>query len=386
MAKWYNWPKLYPERFWGIALFVFSADQLVNHWVNWPVFMASAPFLLIAMALQIKKNLKSWLLICSVFIALFLLKIPLQHSLELLDCTDLLQLIFSVTSVFFLIEYRQIFTYRTAIVLAVTVLLLFTPYFFGVNSNFGMDQIHLRTYRSGFFRVPHVAAYWFGFLSLTAFKQYFQIKKSFWLFAGVIFFLLSIYTGVRTVALALILGGLLTLLLLSKTRWLGISFSMVLFAFVAFTPVIQPFFEGTLLGAFFNLINQVVYSTQPSSRELIWSVWWEQMQSFNGLEWLLGRSTSASHQANLIALNYDIWFHNDFLQIIYAYGLLGYFTYLFFWGVLIKQLTQQLNFWIITGIFGALFCAFFNGFYTYYPLFTLMPVLALLSNSESHSR
>ena len=385
MAKWCNWPKQYPERFWGIALFIFGADHLVNYWIDWPVFMASAPFLMIAMALQLKDYLKSWLLICTVFIALFLLKFPLQHSIALIDWTDLLQLIFSVTSVFFLIEYRKTFTYRTASVLAIFSLLLFLPYFLGFNSNFGMDQIHLRIYRSGLFRVPHVAAYLFGFLSLAAFKQFFRFKRAPWVFTGVIFITLSIYTGVRTVTLALILGGLLALLFKRNYRALGICFAWVLFALLAFAPVIQPFFEGTLFDSFFNLINQVVYSNQPSSRELIWSVWWEQMQDFNGLDWLLGRTTSASHQANIIALNYDIWFHNDFLQIIYAYGVLGCFTYLFFWGVLIKQLTQQLDFWGIAGVFGFFFCAFFNGFYTYYPLFTLVPVIALLSDSQPYS-
>ncbi len=378
----------------------FILDSTVNQFVDIPILNLYLIFQLVAMIAFYISNriiLKS-VLIVSISLVLSVFISALQYSFEISDISDFLYLANFILYTGLLFKYYQ----RTSINLIYfsfgLAVLLFLPTFFGYDGKYesslgstSEDLEYLREYHTGFYRVPHIASYFFSFYFLTFLYCYQISKQRLYLLLSVLSLIFSFYVGSRAMVFAIVMSVGLYVLKKNKVIILPLMTGIVI-GFFAIIEQILVVFQGTIAFQYFSFFQTLAQNTSRLSRLIIWNSWFQEMKNFSPLEYLFGKSFSESLAANFKNIDMQIWFHNDILSIIFSYGIIVLVFYLFFLrAIYVKHQDYISNNVIIFSFFVAiLLAAVFNGFYYYhttiiiYLFFYLIKILANENSNTGH--
>jgi hypothetical protein len=245
------------------------------------------------------------------------------------------------------------------------------------------DTEVFRHYRNGLFRLPHVAAYFFGFLFIYFGYQFQRDKQKIYLFFCILAFGLMFFTGVRTWVAVFAVSLILYAIQRRYFKYAAIMF-LVGLVFVLFREALYAQTKETFIGQFFSLLITATENFTRLSRMVIWKSWWLEMNRFSFENWITGKGFYMSVTANYRNLNWAEWFHNDFLSIIFSYGIIGF---AFYAGLFVrifrdnKDLIMN-NVFLFTFYFTMLFAAFFNGMYYYFPILLMFLFVKLLQQER----
>lgn len=242
-----------------------------------------------------------------------------------------------------------------------------------------------RVYHNGFFRVPQVASYFFGFLAIFYFYFFWNRNKLLSLASILLLTFIVLYTGTRIFPITIILTTLLWFLIKPK-RWLYLLATLlILTLMVVFRGKINYLTEDTFFHQYFTFFITAFDNLPRLSRIILWNSWFKEVADFGVLDLLVGKTYCASLQANLKNVFIAEWFHNDFFSIVYSYGIISLLLYIIFYlkifldnKILIKN-----NFFVFTMYFSMLIMAFLNGFYYYFPMFTLYIYFLIIRIEQS---
>lgn len=398
------------------ALLFFVADSVVNYFIDVPVFVPFAiaflPF--IFLAIYISKGSNKAFVISGIFIITAIVN-NLIYGFRHTNASDLIFILLFITAYYYYTSHHKDLKTRTIYIFTLVVLAMISFSIADLNSrsfwknNTIPKQIeqefknqtpiierepnelnHLETgrkYHYGLFRIPHIAAYFLGFLSL--FFAYLYHKQQNWLMlaAALLLFALMLYSGVRTFIAAVMLSLILYLfqrktlfylLLLIGTGIVAIIFRYEVFELTSDT-FLEPF-SAILITFTDNFIS--------FSRVLIWQSWWMELSDFSWIDLLTGKSFYKSQLANFINLKANIWFHNDFLSIAYVYGIPALLAYIWFFVRIFMDNAAEIrkNIFIFLFYFSMIFTALLNGFYYYFPIFLIFIFVWMLKQEAAAAR
>jgi len=403
--------------FFWVFLVLFFTDRVVNFFFHFPLFVSGSIVLLPVLIIAPRYKNREKKQLCILIISFSGITI-INSFVSVYDVKNISDALFIM--LFFAVYYfykHNIGHFKLSnvyLMLAIS-LVLFSFTFIGLDSNSifsnldnkSKEQVEivlktkaevqagnftgniksLREYHNGLFRVTHVASYFFGFLSL--FFLYLFSKKKQWLLliiAGVVM-LASVYTGSRALLFAMLLSALLFLF---QRKYLTYLISLVVIIILVF--LVNNYFliitTNTFLFQDFSLLTTFSRNFMDISRFQIWHSWWIEVKQFNLLELLIGKSFITAILANKQNLNYQIWFHNDFLNIFYTYGMIGFALYVGFFIKIyhdVKSLIKQ-NFFIYFFYSTMVITAFMNGFYYYFPVFILYLFFLIIQNEKAVAR
>ncbi len=242
---------------------------------------------------------------------------------------------------------------------------------------------YLRVYHNGLFRLPHVASYFFGFLALFFTYQYQKKKKISHVILLTISFVLCVYTGSRTVLAAFVLSMILYLFKRKYIVYFTLLIALLLILTIVNDSILQ-LTKDTVLYQYFAFIQTTTENFTRLSRFRIWYSWWIEVREFGFLDFMIGKSYTNVLIVNAKNLDYKVWFHNDFLNIFYTYGIwcTGIYTWFF------VKIYRDNKRWINQNIFIFIFyssmviTAIINGFYYYFPVFLLYMFLIMVKQQK----
>lgn len=368
---------------------VFALDSIANYYFSIPVFVASTPLLTI-LALSCVRD-RQRLLLTLIAIVLLISTFLINSARFGLSQDNVSDALFLILTFAYISAASSGSASRSAIS-TVTILfgLLFIPAFLGINNNFGNDDAlssgstdieYLRAYRQGLYRLPHLAAYLLSFGAMWWFMRWEADKKRItYAVVSAGFLLTCLYTGSRTPVFIFVIGFLLSFMELSikKVAMLLIAICVLALAVTKIDDILQ-LTEGTFFYQYPSAVKTALTNFERLSRFMIWSSWYEAMGSFRLEDYAFGRSFAQSLEYNRIHLGNAIWFHNDFLSIIYSYGVPVFLIYAWMLIGATRKLAKgsftRGSTMLVTFILGS---GFINGFYKY------LPVVFLLTLSYWH--
>jgi hypothetical protein len=296
-------------------------------------------------------------------------------------------------SFFYLAQHYRELSIKAILWIGLGCVALFSFTFIGMDSGHigsrmdaevSLDQIeYLRSYHQGLFRIPHIASYFFSFLALFAFYLWTKNGGLLPLLLSLLLFAAVLYVGVRTTlfAMALSVG-----LYYFRLRYLFFLIPLSLAA-VSVLWNLDYFLEatkGSFLFQYFSILYTLSNNLESLSRIQIWMSWWTEVQQFNLLDFLIGKSFYNSMVANMKNLDYNIWFHNDHLSIFYAYGVVSWLAYISVFAFIyfkFRHLLQR-NLILFIMFSSMVLSSFFNGFY-YYITFLLIYIFFYVVKRET---
>lgn len=392
-----------------VFLIIFSLDLIFNFFHHLPLFVAVAlvifPFLFTSTQLFNTQRTPLNLLIISFVVVAILSSII--HVFHVKNISDVLFILLFFTIYFLYKNNYKSLDVRYAILFFLTSFVLFGFSFVGIDAEIYKDALQFkeyileggvlkwnnsfldaleahRVYHMGLFRLPHIASYFFGFLFIY-FGYIFQRKKK-WI--NLLFMILSLflcfYTGVRTVILTIILA--LILYAFKRKNIIFLQLVIILgFLSVIFREDLTRISENTIFFQFFSLIQTTVENITRFSRVRIWYSWWVEVSQFGFWDYVIGKSPINAYIANGKNLGAPIWFHNDFLNIFYSYGVWCFMLYA---GFFVKIYCDNRSFimnniFIFIFYFSMILSAFLNGFYYYFPVFLLYLFFLMIKNEKS---
>lgn len=241
------------------------------------------------------------------------------------------------------------------------------------------DTEIIRHYRNGLFRLPHVAAYFFGFLFIYFGYQFQRYKQKIYIFLSILAFALMVFTGVRTWVAVFAVSLILYVIQRRYFKFAAFMF-LVGLVLVLFREALYAQTQETFIGQFFSLLITAIGNFTQLSRIVLWKSWWLEMSRFSFENWITGKGFYMSVIANYQNLRWAEWFHNDFLSIIFSYGIVGFAFYV---GLFVKIFIDNKavirdNVFLFTFYLTMLFAAFFNGMYYYFPILLMFLFVKLL--------
>jgi hypothetical protein len=244
------------------------------------------------------------------------------------------------------------------------------------------DENH-RTFLKGFFRIPHVASYFFGFSAIFLAFLAFKKQKYLFLIPVILLLVLSLYTGVRSFMLALIISVFIYLMQKKYLSYFLIAAILGLFV-ILFRNQIADILEGTFLQQHFSIVTTLFDNFGRFSRVMIWYSWFMAVSDFHWYEFLIGKSYLSGLVFNENLFGQQMWFHSDILNMFYCYGIIGISVYLSFLIRIFKDCKQYIqgNIFIFLFFSTSVVISFINGFYYYFTVF-LMYMFILMVASES---
>jgi hypothetical protein len=228
-----------------------------------------------------------------------------------------------------------------------------------INESNGYERVYL----VGFI-IPHAFSY-----MMAIFVYYFMKRKK--IILAIIPFLLGCFAGTRT-------GLLLSLLTVVSVLLNGLTIKKIIiyfFYFVSFvillnfivnkSPIIKNQFDSIS-----NAFNDFSFSTSTndqksidfsSHRSLLFALGLDQINK-DGISYenIIGRGPRASYIFNDNKTGSALWFHNDFMEILFSLGVINLIFYLF---AIFKYYFYTKNTYFLIFV---LFSAFTNGFFFYY--------------------
>lgn len=176
-----------------------------------------------------------------------------------------------------------------------------------------------------------------------------------------------------------------------KKFWLSLLPLCAVFVALFFSSGIYDKFVATSYTAnsYFDF-----WGTVTNSRSVFWVYDMEAYFSQDFIHKLLGLGFNFVYEVNKAAVGVKIWAHNDFIQIVTTYGILGLvlYFYIFFHSFKLlyphkKERRGLVNteIWICVVMIWFL-NAFFNMFYTYFCSVLCFPILALIVKAAYEQR
>jgi hypothetical protein len=393
-----------------VSLAAYLADAVTNYFVHIPLFVAYLIVLLPALWLDLwlhcRKN-RFMMVFAFVFIIPFTIN-SFLHLFHRTNISDLVFILFLPTAYFYYKNRISDLRINRVHIYAAVTLFMFSFGFAGINSmkvnrSAQVKKQHAitrprtvkdpkselnflesyRKYNFGLFRIPHISAYFLGFLAL--FYGFIYQRKRNLLYALIAFGLivLVLYSGVRAFIGAALLALIITFLLKKSLIYLsGIALAVLLL--LLFRVEIYLLTANTILRPFTATFITLVDNIEKISRFLIWRSWWAEFSQFELYQLLIGKSYFSSILANLANLHLGEWFHNDFLSIIYAYGMPAFGVYCYLFVRIYNDHAEQINSNIIISV--VFWCmpilALLNGLYYYFPIFFIFIFLVMIKNEK----
>lgn len=381
-------------------LILFLTDNIINHYIYLPVFVAGAMvltiFLLPFAMVHIRRD--AWLAGGLLLLMVIMGINSLKDGFGVKNVSDYLFL------ALFLISYMAYSSsagqlkrrYAFAFMAGSVVLLLLPSALMAIGidpcltayetEGIPVEQLGkaiVRHYNRGFFRLPHVASYFFGFSSVFILHMAQRERNYFWLAAGLILLFLSLYTGARAFVVALIVSLILFLVQKRKFGWLLAVMVGCIVVFV-FRNTIFNLLEGIFLQQHFALIISFAEDLDSFSRIVVWKILLNEVLGFDWYEVLIGRSYVSGLATTQGHLGVAIWFHNDFLSIFYSYGLVGLIFYVSFLARIYLDHRKYItgNLYIFAFYYASIVLAVTNGFYYYFPVLLLYLFFLMINNEE----
>ncbi|MCP4632843.1 MAG: oligosaccharide repeat unit polymerase [candidate division Zixibacteria bacterium] len=393
-----------------VCLCVFTVDRVLNYFIHAPIFVASSLIIIpvIPYFCIIKQggNNPEILVIISIF-ALIAIINNLIYEFHIKNISDLSFILLFIICYYLYRSHKNHLSTKLPSVFYIISILLFIVSYFGIESGSiftnsiidgfsgtkvpklswdanSMDEIEvMRSYHQGFFRVAHIASYFFGFISLYYFYLFSKDRRYINLLLSVVAVSFCLYTGSRTFIVAFFISVFLSSL---RKKYIVYSGAMTAIAVMIVLNLksILGFIEGTFLYQYFSLIETVINNFSRLSRYRIWYSWYHEVKEFGFVDYLIGKTYYNSHIANAVNLKYPVWFHNDFLNIFYAYGIICLLLYSAFCYKIYydnKPFIKN-NAIIFVFYFTMLISAFFNGLYYYFPVFLLFLFFLMLEREK----
>jgi len=407
----------------------FVADQIINSFFHFPFFVVSAlllfPFLFIVTQYKNRNKQQLYVLVFSFFTLTILNSIV--YVFDVKNISDLIFILLFVTIYYYYQENINSLSISNVYLFFGLSVILFSFTFIGIDSHYGIKTeyrssfnnwanstdvdlkdyskgssntslnesrekeeysennetqiwkpkpIHilkkLRIFHNGLFRVSHVASYFFGFLFLFFAYKSQKKKKILHLILLLVSIGFCIYTGSKTVLLAIVLSIIIFLVL--KRSFIYSVIVLIIFTLLIYErEYILQITENTILYPYSVLVYISVENLTTVSRFQIWNSWWIEISEFGFWDFVLGKSFANVLLSNQRNLDLRIWFHNDFLNIFYTYGIGGILLYIWFFVKIYRDNKIEIrnNIFIFTFYFSMIISAFINGFYYYFPVFLL---------------
>lgn len=380
--------------FWGSTIF-FTLDCVINYFVSVPIYVCFSILLVVIFYIPGFLTKRDNVLFATnslIFIIPFIINC-FQFGFFKESFSDLLYIL-SFYGSFFLYSTQFTkcnFEEDRVIIFAILCFLLFIPTFFGLEEistmEFDTSDIEFRrSYRQGFFRIAHIASYFFAFIVLYYLHKAgkFRIRNKIIILISISFLLL---TGSRTSIAVLIIG---LILYYFRKKFIVVGLLTISFAFLIVYNIdyLLKIFDDTILFQYISIVKTLSTNLSRLSRVIIWNSWWTEVQNFDFWDIIIGRGFNSSFDANERNIYNRIWFHNDFLSIFYSYGALGVLKYIFlFQRIYIKNKTEiSSNIFIYLAFTSFWLSAIFNGFYYYFPSILLFLFYSMINKSnESRS-
>lgn len=358
-------------------LLLFVSDSILNFFGSVPLFV-SGLIIIVPLMLLLLRQSRNHLLYLSLILLSFLTSFTINFlffGFNEKDIADLLFIIFTVLSYFYLNQYSLNQKYITLFFYTSLALLSFS--FLGIDVAEGStldsnsdDLEYIREYNQGLFRISHVASYFFTFLLLFFTYLYSKTRTFKYLFFALVCLACVFYIGSRT---TLVCIALLVFTYHFKFKYIFQFGLITILGLVIFLNInwILTLLKGTIFFQYFSIIATFSENFSRLSRVIIWTSWWEEICNFTYLNFLFGKSFHNSLAANMKNIHAPIWFHNDFLSIGYAYGIFPLLLYISFFVFIFFQNRNAIksNRYIYIFFFSMPLTAVFNGFYYYYTFF-----------------
>jgi hypothetical protein len=241
-----------------------------------------------------------------------------------------------------------------------------------------------REYNNGFFRVPHVANYFLGLLTLFLGYRLFNQRK--WLDAILFVTALSlmVYTGVRTFIIAFALASVI-FLLRKKTKYVALGLIVMAALIIIFRYELHHLLGDNIIGSYSFMLINLIDNPEGVTRFAMIKSWWHELPEFSFWELMFGKGFTHSVVFNTRQNNLETWFHNDYTSISYAYGLLGTLAYIGLYAFIFVRFRKiiRANYFIFVYFLSIIFMAAITGFYFFYPALLMFPFV-LMVNEESN--
>lgn len=378
------------------SLAAYLADAITNYFIHIPVFVAYLIVLLPALWLDLwlhgQKN-RFLTAFAFVFIIPFIIN-SFIYPFHRTNISDLIFILFLPTAYFY---YKNRITdlkiNRVHIFTSVT-LFMFSFAFAGINSvkvnrSASVKKQHAitkprtvkepksdlnflesyRKYNHGLFRIPHISAYFLGFLALFYGFVYRQRRNNLFALLAFGLIVLMLYSGVRAFIAAAALALIITFIRKKSLIYVA-GFAMLFMVMLYFRETIFLWTANTFLRPYTGTLVTLVDNIGKISRFMIWQSWWIEVSQFEWYEFLIGKSFFNSILANLENLHLGEWFHNDFLSITYVYGIPAVVAYVYFFVKIYRDTKLQIQRNLIISVFYWSFpvLAVLNGLYYYFPV------------------
>jgi len=410
--------------FFWFFLISFLIDRIINYFFHFPFFVVSAiilfPFLFLAAQYKNPEKRQLIVLVFS-FLAIVIIN-SIVHLFALKNISDFLFIGLFITFYFYYCNNISSLRLSNIYIFFILCLFLFSFTFLSINSNsiskteyttlFGWEISSLeksellkemtnkkeiikwkpdkldileyfRVYHNGLFRIPHIASYFFGFLFLFFTLQYQKKKKIIDIVLLIVSLVLCFYTGSRAILAALVLS---VLIFLFRKRYL-IYFSMLtvlLLVMIIANDYLMQLTEDTIFYQYFTFIQTSTENFTRLSRFRLWYSWWLQISEFGFWDIMIGKSFINALIANAENLDYKVWFHNDFLNIFYSYGIWCTALYIWFFIKIYRdnKVLIRRNLFIFVFYSSMVITALVNGFYYYFPVFLLYLFFVMIRQEQ----
>ena len=122
------------------------------------------------------------------------------------------------------------------------------------------------------------------------------------------------------------------------------------------------------------------------SRLILWNSWLRELGSFGIIDFVIGRTFHESLLANLRNAYIQEWFHNDFLSVFYAYGAICFVGYVLLYIKILRDNRSLItrSFFVFSLYASMPVMAFLNGYYYYFPMFTLYIFFLTINSAKSN--
>jgi len=239
-----------------------------------------------------------------------------------------------------------------------------------------------RIQHNGFFRLPHIAAYLFGFLFLYWLSRVIKTKNRYLFIPAFLILLIIIYTGVRTWLFACLVSLVLLAIYKKYFKYL-IPLAMLLFLIIVFRYQIYLIVEETVLVNYASFVITLVDNFEFLNRTTLFRSWWQEIISFSWYDYLVGKGFIESVIANNRNLRFSEWFHSDLLSVSFCYGFPALALYIGLIVRIFRDFKNEIltNGWMFVFFFTMILCATFNGLYYYFP-FVFMYLFLLMLRDE----
>jgi hypothetical protein len=220
-----------------------------------------------------------------------------------------------------------------------------------------------RLYYDGFI-IPHQFVYYLSIFSYFIASR----KKYFLLFLPL---LLVAFIGTRT-GLILVVISIFAGLNFNFSYRLLVKYFLLLIFTVSICIVAINFFGNNIITTFFKSYSDIfdginlsfdIQDTESvkitSGRNLLLLNGLSEVFNSNWMVNLIGRGPRSSYGFNDLYLGLDVWFHNDFMEVLFSFGLVNFLLYLF--SILYFSVKMKSKYIFVF----ILFSAMVNGFYLY---------------------